>query len=62
MYAYALMIVESTGRAVSRCVFVFLGPDSVHEVEVDDLPEAIAEVRSVLAAGDDGENGESDHR
>ena len=60
--AYALMIGESTGRPVSRCVFVFLGPDSVHEVEVDDLPEAIAEVRQALAAGDDGENGGSDHR
>ena len=44
--AYALMIAESTGRPVSRCVFVFLGPDSVHDVQVDDLPEAIAEVRA----------------
>ena len=35
--AYALMVSESTGRPVSRCVFVFLGPDSVHEVEVDRL-------------------------
>ena len=47
--AYALMISESTGRPVSRCVFVFLGPDSVHEVEVDDLHAAIAEVRAALA-------------
>ena len=50
--AYALMIAESTGRPVSRCVFVFLGPDSVHDVQVDDLPEAIAEVRAALAVGE----------
>jgi ATP-dependent exoDNAse (exonuclease V) beta subunit len=49
--AYALMIGEATGREVSRCVFVFLGPGSVHEVQVDDLPEAVEEVRSALAAG-----------
>ncbi len=48
--AYALMLAEATGRSVSRCVFVFLGPDSVHEVEVEDLPEAIAEVRGVLGS------------
>jgi len=47
--AYALMITEATGQAVSRCVFVFLGPDSVHEVEVEDLDEAIEEVRHSLA-------------
>ena len=50
--AYALMLAEATGRAVSRCAFVFLGPNSVHEVHVDDLPEAIAQVRDALA--DDG--------
>ena len=49
--AYALMITEATDRAVSRCVFVFLGPNSVHEVPVDDLPEAIDDVRRELAAG-----------
>ena len=49
--AYALMVAEATGRAVSRCVFVFLGPSSVHEVEVEELPGAIAEVRSTVAAG-----------
>ena len=50
--AYALMLAEATGRAVSRCAFVFLGPNSVHEVQVDDLPEAIAQVCGALA--DDG--------
>ena len=48
--AYALMLSEATGRAVSRCVFVFLGPNSAHEVEVEDLPAAIEEVRRILAA------------
>ncbi len=46
--AYALMVAEATGRAVSRCVFVFLGPQSVHEVQVADLPEAVAEVRALV--------------
>ena len=53
--AYALMISEATGRAVSRCVFVFLGPNSVHEVQVDDLPEAIEDVRRTLSNDGDGE-------
>jgi len=56
--AYALMLEEATGRAVSRCVFVFLGPNSVHEVQVDDLPEAVAEVRRTLADDGDGERRE----
>ena len=60
--AYALMISESTGRPVSRCVFVFLGPDSVHEVQVDDLPEAVEDVRRALATSTDGEHRESSHR
>ena len=47
--AYALMVAQATGRAVSRCVFVFLGPGSVHEVEVENLADAVAEVRRVLA-------------
>ncbi len=50
--AYALMLEEATGRAVSRCVFVFLGPNSAHEVEVDDLQGATAQVRRTLADGD----------
>lgn len=49
--AYALMLEEATGRTVSRCVFVFLGPNSAHELDVEDLPSAIDEVRSTLAAG-----------
>ena len=53
--AYALMITQATGRAVSGCVFVFLGPDSAHEVAVEDLPEAITEVRQILAADRVGE-------
>ncbi|MXY18269.1 MAG: hypothetical protein F4Y57_15115 [Acidobacteria bacterium] len=50
--AYALMITEATARPVSRCVFVFLGPNTAHEVEVDDLPAAVEEVRRVLADGE----------
>ena len=52
--AYALMITEATGRSVSRCLFVFLGPNSVHEVAVEDLPEAIKEVRHSLATAGTG--------
>ena len=59
--AYALMIEQATGRPVSRCVFVFLGPNSAHEVQVDDLPEAVAEVRSVVTGSADGEHRESSH-
>ncbi|MXZ31727.1 MAG: AAA family ATPase [Acidimicrobiia bacterium] len=47
--AYALMVAEATGRTVSRCVFVFLGPSSVHEVEVEDLDEAVQDVRQALS-------------
>ena len=50
--AYALMITQATGRPVSRCIFVFLGPNSTHEVEVNDLPAAVEEVRRVLADGE----------
>ncbi|MDE0654398.1 MAG: UvrD-helicase domain-containing protein [bacterium] len=50
--AYALTITEATGRPVSRCAFVFLGPNSTHEVEVDDLPKASEDVRRFLAGGD----------
>ena len=60
--AYALMLAEATGRAVSRCAFVFLGPNSVHEVDVDDLPEAVAEVRRHLATGSEVEGRAPDRR
>ena len=60
--AYALMISESTGHPVSRCVFVFLGPDSVHDVQVEDLPAAVEDVRRALATSTDGEHRESSHR
>ena len=49
--AYALMLKESTGREVSRCVFVFLGPAGAEEVEVEDLPDAMAEIRGALTVG-----------
>ena len=53
--AYALMLEEATGRTVSRCVFIFLGPNSAHEVELEDLRGAIAQVRRTLANGEGGE-------
>ena len=57
--AYALMLAEATGREVSRCVFVFLGPDSVHEVQVDDLPGAVSEVRRAVSRLDEGGQSET---
>lgn len=49
--AYALMLEESTGRSVSRGVLLFLGPNGAHELEVEDLRHAIAEVRQALRGG-----------
>ena len=60
--AYALMLAEATGRTVSRCVFVFLGPNSVHEVQVDDLPDAVAEVRRAVSRFEEGGQGETTRR
>ena len=57
--AYALMLAEATGREVSRCVFVFLGPDGVHEVQVDDLPGAVSEVRRAVSRLDEGGQSET---
>jgi len=60
--AYALMLAEATGQEVSRCVFVFLGPNSVHEVQVDDLPDAVAEVRRAVSRFEEGGQGETTRR
>jgi len=51
---YALALATATGRPVSRCVFVFLGPDGAVERDVSDLPGAIADVRALLAASSAG--------
>ena len=53
--AYALMLAESTSRTVSRGVLLFLGPNGAHELEVEDLRRAIAEVRHALATDRMGE-------
>ena len=52
--AYALMLAESTGSDVSRAVLLFLGPTGAHEMDVEDLPHAIARVRGALARESSG--------
>ncbi|HEU5301584.1 MAG TPA: UvrD-helicase domain-containing protein [Acidimicrobiia bacterium] len=47
---YALALEAVLGRAVTRCTFVFVGPDGARQREVDDLPGAVAEVRSLIRA------------
>ncbi|MFO7590477.1 MAG: PD-(D/E)XK nuclease family protein, partial [Acidimicrobiia bacterium] len=47
---YALALEAVLGRAVTRCTFVFVGPDGARQREVDDLPGAVAEVRSLISA------------
>ena len=44
--SYALMLEQTLGRPVARCILLFLHPDE--EREVDDLPGAIREVREAL--------------
>ena len=48
--SYALALEAAAGEPVTRCVFLFLGPDRAEEREVNDLPRAIEEVRALLAA------------
>jgi ATP-dependent exoDNAse (exonuclease V) beta subunit len=48
--SYALALEAATAEPVTRCVFLFLGPDRAEEREVNDLPRAIEEVRALLAA------------
>ena len=48
--SYALALEAATGEPVARCVFLFLGTDGADEREVSDLPQAIEEVRALLAA------------
>jgi len=44
--SYALMLEQTLGRQVARCILLFLHPNE--EREVDDLPGAIREVRDAL--------------
>jgi len=46
---YALALEAVLGRAVTRCTFVFVGLDGARQRDVDDLPGAIEEVRTLLA-------------
>jgi CRISPR/Cas system-associated exonuclease Cas4 (RecB family) len=48
--AYAIAVAAATGERVSRCIFLFLSPNGVREVEVagDALVAAIANVRALV--------------
>ena len=47
--AYALALETSLGRPVAGCRFVFVSGGHARERAVDDLPQAICEVRSLIA-------------
>ena len=47
--AYALAVAGATGRPVTRCTFLFLGPRGAVARPVDDLGAATEAVRSLLA-------------
>jgi ATP-dependent helicase/nuclease subunit A len=46
--AYALGLERSLGRRVSACIFLLLGSEQASEVELSDLPAAVAEVEKLL--------------
>ena len=48
--SYAVALELATGEPVVECVFVFLGEDDARERTVSDLPQAMREVRALLAA------------
>src|SRR5690606_26647926 len=45
--AYALALEQATGRPVRSCTFVFARPEGAIERQVDDLPVAVDEVRTL---------------
>jgi ATP-dependent exoDNAse (exonuclease V) beta subunit len=47
--SYAVALELATGEPVAECVFVFLGEGEARERAVSDLPQAMAEVRALLA-------------
>jgi ATP-dependent exoDNAse (exonuclease V) beta subunit len=47
--SYALALEGATGERVHRCVFLFLGTDRSEERAVSDLPQAVEDVRALLA-------------
>jgi CRISPR/Cas system-associated exonuclease Cas4 (RecB family) len=48
--AYAVAVAAATGERVSRCIFLFLAPDGVREVEItgDALANAVTDVRTLV--------------
>ena len=48
--SYALALEAAAGERVASCVFLFLGTGGAVERAVSDLPQAIEEVRALLAA------------
>ncbi|MFN8018420.1 MAG: UvrD-helicase domain-containing protein [Acidimicrobiales bacterium] len=53
--AYALAVGRTTGEPVDRVCFAFLTPQGAVELDLDDLPAAIAEVESLVTAGSERE-------
>jgi len=51
--AYALAAGAATGEEVVRVTFVFLTPNGAVERDLDDLPQAIADVRARVMAGEE---------
>jgi hypothetical protein len=50
--AYAIAVAAATGERVDRCVFLFLAPGQVREIEIagDALAAAIADVHTLVRA------------
>ncbi len=48
--SYAVALELATGERVAACIFLFLGETEAHERPVSDLPEAMDQVRVLLAA------------
>ncbi|MFJ8532831.1 UvrD-helicase domain-containing protein [Streptomyces sp. NPDC093591] len=51
MAAYAAAIQAATGEHVARCVLVFLSIDGAVERQVEDLDEAVRQIRTMVEAG-----------
>ncbi len=51
--AYAVAVGRATGEAVTRVVFLFLTPEGAREVDLEDMPRAMADVERLVAAGEE---------
>jgi ATP-dependent exoDNAse (exonuclease V) beta subunit len=49
--SYALTIAATTGEPVARVTFLFLTPHGAVELDLEDLDAAVADVRALVAAG-----------